>query len=173
MTSEVQQAGQAVPQMPTPQREHELLQRLVGEWTFESDMDMGDGQPPMHTSGTHVVRSIGGFWVIVEGHEQQSDGDDHHMIITYGYDPDRGRYVGSFISSMGSRMWVYDGEMDAQGKMLSLYADGPDWSGDASKLVPYRDAVLFNDDGSWTMTSAVKEDSGNWRQFMEMRCRRR
>ncbi|HTO02961.1 MAG TPA: DUF1579 family protein, partial [Opitutus sp.] len=30
---------------PEPQPEHRWLERLAGEWTFESDCDMGPGKP--------------------------------------------------------------------------------------------------------------------------------
>ena len=29
-----------------PQKEHQWLQKLVGEWTSEGEADMGPGQPP-------------------------------------------------------------------------------------------------------------------------------
>ena len=46
-----------------PQKEHQWLHRLVGEWTFENECIMEPGKPPMKVSGTEVVRSFGGIWV--------------------------------------------------------------------------------------------------------------
>ncbi len=52
---------------PEPQKEHEWLQRFVGEWTFEGEATMEPGKPPAKFSGTESVRSLGGFWILAEG----------------------------------------------------------------------------------------------------------
>jgi len=36
---------QAIPMKLEPQKEHEWLQRLVGEWTYESECSMEPGKP--------------------------------------------------------------------------------------------------------------------------------
>lgn len=48
-----------------PQKEHQWLQRFVGEWTFEGEAMMEPGQPPSRFNGTESVRSLGasGFWL--------------------------------------------------------------------------------------------------------------
>ena len=53
--------------MAEPQKEHEWLQKLVGEWTYESEATMEPDQPPMRLSGTENVRSLGGLWILAEG----------------------------------------------------------------------------------------------------------
>lgn len=44
-----------------PQKEHQWLQKLVGEWTYETDVTMGSDQPAEKATGTEQVRSIGGL----------------------------------------------------------------------------------------------------------------
>ena len=34
-----------------PQQEHQWLQQLVGEWTYEADATMEPGQPPLTVQG--------------------------------------------------------------------------------------------------------------------------
>jgi len=46
------------------------------------------------------VKTIGGMWITCEAigeHAGMSEG--HHSVFTVGYDPKKGKYVGSFISS--------------------------------------------------------------------------
>lgn len=43
------------------------LQKLVGEWTCETEVTMGSDQPVEKATGTEQVRSIGGLWVLAEG----------------------------------------------------------------------------------------------------------
>ena len=50
-----------------PSAEHYWLQKLVGEWTSESECVMGPDQPPMKATGKETVRSVGGLWTIGEG----------------------------------------------------------------------------------------------------------
>ena len=54
-------------EMATPQREHEWLQRFVGEWMSETEMSMEPGKPPEKCYGTDSVRSLGGLWILAEG----------------------------------------------------------------------------------------------------------
>ena len=84
-----------------PQKEHEWLQTLVGEWTIEGECIMGPDQPPMKSTGTESVRSLGGLWTIGEGRGEMPDGSGpSSSIMTLGYDPQKGHFVGSFVASM-------------------------------------------------------------------------
>jgi hypothetical protein len=71
-----------------PGPEHEWLPKLIGEWTFSTDCDMGPGQPPTQTSGTEIVRSLGGLWVVAEGVGGTAN-DPWSSLMTLGYDPAR------------------------------------------------------------------------------------
>jgi hypothetical protein len=44
-----------------PQNEHQWLQKLVGEWTYETEVTMVSEQPPEKSTGTECVRSLGGL----------------------------------------------------------------------------------------------------------------
>ena len=58
-----------------PQKEHQWLQQLVGEWTYENEAMMGPDQPLMKSQGTERVRSLGGLWTVGEGQGLMPDGD--------------------------------------------------------------------------------------------------
>lgn len=153
-----------------PQKEHQWLQKLVGEWTFESEAVMGPDQPPMKSEGSESVRSLGGLWTLGEGQGRMPDGSLATTMMTLGYDPQKGRFVGTWIGSMMTNLWVYDGELDADGRTLSLYSDGPSMSGDG--MARYRDAIEIVSDDHRIMTAAVQGEDGNWSQFMTAHYRR-
>ena len=155
-----------------PQKEHEWLHKLVGEWTFESEAMMGPDQPPMKSGGTETVRSLGGLWTLGEGQGPMPDGSPAQMLMTLGYDPDRKRFVGTWIGSMMTRLWVYDGELDADGRTLSLYSEGPSMSGDGT-MGKYRDAIELVSDDHRIMTSEFQGEDGNWQKFMTAHYRRK
>jgi hypothetical protein len=41
-------------------------------------------------------------------------------IMTPGYDPPTKRFVGPFIASMLTHVWIYNGSLDAAEKVLTL-----------------------------------------------------
>jgi hypothetical protein len=154
-----------------PQQEHRWLDRLVGEWTSETECSMGPDQPAMKTQGVDVVRSLGGLWIVAEGEGEMPGGGVAKSIMTIGYDPQTKRYVGTFIASMMTHLWIYNGALDAAEKVLTLDADGPDFTG--KKMAKYKDSIEFVDDDHRIMTSRVLGEDGTWNQFMTAHYRRK
>lgn len=155
-----------------PQKEHEWLTKLVGEWTYEAECMMGPDQPPMKNQGSETVRSLGGLWIVGEGTGRMPDGQPATMLITLGYNPTIGRYVGTWVGSMMTHMWVYDGEIDATGKVLTLNAEGPSFT-DPAKTAKYQDIVELKSDDHRILRSQVLADNGEWVQFMIANYRRK
>ena len=155
-----------------PQKEHLWLHQLVGDWTFESDAPT----PGEKCTGTETVRKVGDLWVVGESRMRMPGGQTGTAIITLGYDPRRERFVGTWVGSMMANMWLYDGELDAAGRVLSLYAEGPsfDEKGNFSDAATsrYRDAIELRPDGGRTFTGSVLTDGGTWKQFMSSSYRR-
>ena len=153
-------------------KEHLWLQKLDGDWTFEAECFMGPDEPPHKSTGMQTVRSLGGLWSICEGDGEAPDGSKVRSIITLGYDPQKQRFVGTFIASMMTHMWVYEGTLDAAGKVLTLDTEGPGMSGDG-KMVKYQDIIEFFSDDHRVLRSRMLGDDGNWREFMTAHYRRR
>lgn len=158
---------QEMPMKVEPQKEHLWLQRMVGNWTCECEATMEPGKPPTKWKGTESVRSLGGVWVLVEGQQNEENNDSCNgtTIMTLGYDPQKKRFVGTFIGSMMANMWLYDGNLDAAEKVLTLDTEGPSMSGDG-KLAKYRDVIEFKGDNDRRMTSEMLAEDGNWHKFM-------
>ncbi len=153
------------------QKEHQWLQKLVGEWTYEGDAVMEPGKPREKFEGTESVRSIGDLWVLGEGRGEMPDGSPATMIITLGYDPLKRRYVGTWIGSMMTHMWVYDGELDADEKVLTLSSDGPSMKKEG-KLGKFKDVIEIQDDDHRTLTGNMLGEDGKWQELMTARYRR-
>lgn len=157
---------------PKPTAEHIWLQQLVGEWTFESECDMGPGNPPMKSKGTESVRSLGGLWTIGHGQGSSPCGEEiHHMIMTLGYDPAGQRFVGTFIASMMTYLWQYSGKLDQTTNTLTLDADGPKFSGEPG-LDHYQDIITIVSPNHRTLSSQIQLPDGTWQKFMKADYRR-
>ena len=157
----------------TPQREHKWLQKLVGEWTSESEMTTEPGKPTETCKGTESVRSLGGLWILGEGQGEMPGGGDARMLLTLGYDPQKRRFVGTWVGSMMTHLWVYDGFLDAAAKVLTLETEGPDMSGAEGKMAKYRDVITLESDDHRVLTSHMLGDDGQWHPFMTAHYRRR
>ena len=154
-----------------PTKEHAWLQQLVGEWDYEGKSSMGPGQPDSEFKGTESVRKIGDFWVLAEGKGEMPDGDTMTSILTIGYDGTAKRFVGTWLGSMMSRLWVYDMSLDETGKILTMQSDGPSFSGEGTST--YQDIIEIEGDGRRILRAQVKGEDGSWQEFMRTHYRRR
>jgi hypothetical protein len=155
---------------PEPGPEHRWLQRLIGEWTYEPEPS--DPAVEYMPSGTETVRSLGDLWVLAEGGGTVEGGGSHTSLMTIGYDPQKQRFVGSFISSMLPEFWLYEGTLDAAARVLSLDSEGPGMT-DPNTRTKYRDQIEFESDDHRIFTSSVLGPDGNWQKFQTIHYRRR
>jgi hypothetical protein len=132
---------------------------------------MGPDQPTSKHSGREVVRSLGKLWTIGEGSINTPDGGSCDSIMTLGYDPQTERFVGTFIASVMTHLWPYDGQLDSTGKILTLNSVGPSFSGDGS-MAKFQDIIEFIADDYRTLTAKFLDGEGVWQHFMTSHYRR-
>lgn len=155
-----------------PQQEHALLEKMLGDWTFEAEAIMGEGKDNMKASGSETVRSLGGLWIIGEGEGDMPGGGQMKSVLTLGYDPQRKKYVGTWIGSMMTHMFVYEGTVDASRKILTLECDGPNMTR-PGEMAKYQDIHEFVSNDHRILRSQMLGDDGKWIQFMTANYRRR
>jgi Protein of unknown function (DUF1579) len=161
---------------PEPQKEHQWLQRLVGEWTYEHDCETEPGKPTEKFTGTERARSLGGLWVLCEGQGQMPGGGNATMLMTLGYDPQKKKFVGTWVGSMMTNLWVYEGELDASGRVLTLSTEGPamgDKGPIEGRTATYRDVIEFKSDDHRVLTSRMLGEDGKWKELMTANYRRK
>ena len=160
-----------------PQKEHHWLQKLVGEWIYEHEMPVGPGQPPSKFIGIENVRSLGGLWVLCEGRGEMPGGGQANTLMTLGYDPAKKKFVGTFVGSMMTHLWVYQGQLDESGKKLTLDCDGPSFTPEGKivegKTAKYQDIIQFVSDDHRTLSSQTPGPDGKWTTFMTAHYRRK
>jgi hypothetical protein len=156
-----------------PSKQHLWLGRLIGDWTFSHDAPKTADARLTRIEGTESYRAIGALWVQGEAVAPEHDGSGMSVsITTLGWDPGKGRFVGTWLGSTMPQLWVYDGEIDADGRVLSLYCEGPSMDGTGA-LAPYKDVIEFLDDNRRTLTGHTKNADGHWTSFMTVEYRRR
>jgi hypothetical protein len=70
-----------------------------------------------------------------------------------------------------THLWIYDGELDAAGKVLTLAAEGPSFT-DQTKMAKYKDVIEIKSDDHRILTSHALGEDGNWTHFMTADYRR-
>jgi Protein of unknown function (DUF1579) len=154
-----------------PQKEHRWLEKLVGKWTSEAEATMEPGKPPEKFTGTETVRSLGGLWFLAEGRGEMPGGEKGTTVMTLGYDPQKKRYVGTFVASMMTHMWLYEGKVDEAGRTLTLDTEGPSMAGDGT-MSKYQDSMKFESDDHRVLTSQMLGPDGKWQKIMSIHYRR-
>ncbi len=151
--------------MPEPTKEHQILSRFVGEWSTKVEANMGPEQPPMECSGTLSSRMLGGFWVL---NEMKGDmqGVPMNSMQTIGYDESKKKYVGTWVDSVSAFMWKYQGTLDKAGKVLTLEAEGPNFT-DPTQLTKFQDIYEFASEDEIKMMSKMLGADGKWVSFMK------
>jgi hypothetical protein len=154
-----------------PQKEHQWLEKLAGDWTYEGNAMMDPNEPPMKFTGTENIRSLGGLWYIAEAQGDMPDGSTATMIMTLGYDPQEKHYVGTWIGSMMTHLWHYKGALDATGKTLILDSVGPNMATPGT-LAKFKDSIEFRSNDLRVLTSTILDENGRWREVMRAEYRR-
>jgi len=159
------------PEMPTPSKEHEFLAQFAGDWDVTASTVPAPGEQPIVGKGTESAKMLGGFWLVSEA-ESDMMGMAVSSRMTFGYDPKRSKYVGTFFCSMDSHLWTYEGTMDETGKKLTLNTRGHSPT-DFNTQVNYREVLELVDKDHKTFTSYMEGENGQWVKFMTMDYRRR
>jgi hypothetical protein len=147
-----------------PHAMHRWLQQLLGNWTSTSEC--APDQPPEQSVGSEHGRALGDLWVILEGKGTMPGGGEARMQMTLGYDPEQNVFLGTWVGSMMTHMWIYRGTLDADQKVLTLETEGPSFQGDG-KMARYRDVITMVSASERTLTSFSHQPDGSWKQFMQ------
>ncbi|MGV3614087.1 MAG: DUF1579 domain-containing protein [Fimbriimonas sp.] len=151
-----------------PTEHHAWLNKLVGEWTTESEMVMGPDQPAMTSKGKETVVNLGGLWAFGEGTAEMPDGNTMEYKSGLGYDVSFKQYKGFWLASMSSHLWKYDCELSEDGTKMTMNCVGPDMQKDG-ETANYRDVIEILDENTRTLTSSGQGENGEWTQFMKVR----
>ena len=163
--------AQELPEMPAPQKEHEWLNQLAGEWETEGEVFLEPGKPPIKSSGTEKAHMMGGFWLVSDVRGEFMD-IAIEAKLTLGYDPKKEKYVGTWIDSMGSYLWHYQGAVDDTGKTLTLDTEGP-CPQRGGRLSKFKEVIEIKSKNERVFTSSIREDDGTWTKLVTVRYRRK
>jgi hypothetical protein len=158
------------PKMPEPTAEHAWLKQYQGEWDVETEIHMEPGKPPMKTKGTESAKMLGGFWVVGDNKGEMM-GAPFTGIMTIGYNPEKKKYIGTWVDSNTSQLWSYTGTVDATGKILVLETEG--FCPMEGKICQFKDTIEFKSKDLRVMTGTKLGKDGKWETTMVITARRK
>jgi hypothetical protein len=120
--------GRAQPPGPKPGPEHEHLRALVGVW------DATVKTAGQESKGRMVYNmDLGGLWLA--SHFDGAFGDMKFSGRGFDtYDPAKKKYVGVWVDSMSPGVMMMEGELDKDGKVMTMVGEGPGQDGKPTKF---------------------------------------
>ena len=148
----------------TPGAPHELLRSLEGKWTTRTRAWMETGAPPVESTGTCEQEMILEGRFLRQEYKGEMMGGLFTGINTVGYDNHAGKFVSTWIDSMSTGIYYFEGSARSDGRTIAQecrYDDpvrGPSIWRSVMKIV----------DGSTVVYEAYLGEEGKEEKMMEM-----
>ena len=156
------------------QTEQEWLDRLVGDWACVGGAALAPDEEPALIHGQETFRRLGEHWVISEGDGTSLDGEVSSGMFTIGFDTDKQTFVGSFVCTDLSNLWVFpSGTLSEDGNSLTLECEAPNFLAKDGSTAKFREVFSFDSPDHRTLTAYIQRPDGEWEKFMKSECFRR
>jgi Protein of unknown function (DUF1579) len=159
-------------EFPKPGPEHDWLQQFVGEWETDVECSAEPGEPPMKSKGTESVRPIGEFWIIAESKSTVME-KPMTSVLTLGYDPEKKKYIGTWVGSCNNYLWGYLGAANAAAKILTLETEDPCPMAAPGTLAKFKEVIEVKSKDHRVFTSSMRREDGKWATIATINYRRK
>ncbi len=135
---------------PTPGPEHQVFAKNVGTWEASIEIHPSPGAPAIASEG--VVRNrlaCGGMWLISE-FLNETTGFEGYGIC--GYDPAKGKYVGTWVDPMRTFLAISEGSYDPVARTMTMHYEA---NGPQGRKLRWRE-----------VTETIDPDTQVWRQYV-------
>ncbi len=147
---------------PGPGPEHDLLKSDVGTWDASIEVNLVPGAPPQDSKGVARNRlACGGLWLITD-FLNETTGFEGHAI--YGYDPAKGKYVGTWVDPMRTFIAVSEGTYDLATKTMTMWFETP---GPQGKPLKWREVTTRPDADTRVWRSIMSGPTGQEMEVMK------
>jgi len=116
---EVQHMIETYKKLGMPGAPHKLLAKLAGSWNTITRSWMEPGMPPVESSGTSENRMILGGRFLHQEFVSEMMGNPFTGIGVTGYDNHTGKYVSTWMDSMGTNILFFEGTPGEDGKTIT------------------------------------------------------
>lgn len=135
-------------EFPKPGKEHEVLKKFEGRWDAVAK-GMHEGKKEESKGTETVTAGYDGYWYIIN-YSGTHEGKTFLGHGTMGYDPNKKKYVMTWIDNMSPYSMWSEGEADSSGKTFTFTSDG--FCPDLGKNATIKTVFEFQDDKHRTLT---------------------
>ena len=166
MSPEQQKAMEAWIKYATPGPSHKLLEPFVGSWNVKTTWWEAPGAPPTVTTGTSENVWVLGGRFVHQTVAAEMMGQPFSGIGYTGYDNFQGKFVGTWMDSMGTMVMMSTGTADASGKVLTFTAEMDDVV--SGKRMTVREVIRVIDSSKHVFEMYGPDKSGKEFKTMEI-----
>jgi len=149
----------------TPGAPHKVLASMAGSWNTKTKAWMEPNKPPMESTGTCEQKMLLGGRYLQQEYNGEMMGSPFTGINLIGYDNHTKKYVSTWIDSMSTGIYYFEGTASADGKTItqeSSYDDpvrGP---------MVWRSVTRIVDDNTLEYEMYLTPKGGKKEKMMEM-----
>ena len=131
-------ASEASMAMPKPGPEHMQLAKAEGMW----DASISSMGMPASKGTSEMKMSLNGFW-LTETFKGDMGGMAFEGHSVTGYDPNKQKYVSTWIDNMSPNLYVFEGTFDQKTRTLTMLGEGFDQM--SGKVVKMKNLTIHKD----------------------------
>ena len=123
---DIQAMMEVYKKLGTPGAPHKVLASMAGSWITKTKSWMEPNKPPMESTGTCEQKMLLGGRFLQQEFSGEMMGSTFTGIGVTGYDNHTKKYVSTWMDSMGTAIYFFEGTASADGKTItqeSRYAD--------------------------------------------------
>ena len=150
----------------------EVFQRHAGTWdsAFAKFM-FGPNDTPIHTKGVETNKVLeGGLWLVMD-QRYEYPGGVYEGWGMFGYDPQKNKYIGSWVDTTNSHLNSSEGMYDEDTHTLTLIADGVDPT--TGRLSQVKQVITHTDPDTKVFSVYKRDGDGNDIKLLEVEAHRR
>ena len=115
-----QAMAEAYAKLATPGEQHKQLASLAGSWTTKTKEWMEPDKSPVETTGSAEMKMLLGRRFLQQELTGQMMQKPFSGIVITAYDNLLKRYVMTWMSTMGTGIFMMEGTLDSDGKTITL-----------------------------------------------------
>jgi hypothetical protein len=152
-------------ELGTPGEPHKMLARLVGSWVTRTRSWMEPGKPPTEGHGSCEQKTLFDGRYLQQEYTGEMMGWPFKGVNLIGYDNHTKKYVSTWIDSMSTGIYVFEGSSSADGKTITQTCryDDP-MKGPAE----WRSVTHIVDDDTMEYEMFITPEGGVEEKMMEM-----
>ncbi len=124
--NDVQAMMEAYHKHATTGTQHKLLANMEGSWNTSSKSWLEPGKPPVESTGACEQKMILGGRFLQMMYSGDMMGQPFNGIGVTGYDNQKQKYVSTWMDSMSTSIFLFEGTGDTEGQVITQECQGED-----------------------------------------------